>query len=253
MLAQPSPVHQNALVSSIANDRLKRFRAVFGGDTKRAVLLYHADLRLAAALHSLLAVTEVCLREALHRQLSQLLGPAWFTNTHGLFDSRTEATLQKAQKDAGFRAPPGKVVAEVPFGGWTGLLGPGGWSGAGARRRRMNYETSLWHPALAAAFPNSSSSRAAVADLATRVRYARNRVAHHEPVVFGVPLPGQAAKGQQARRAPGDVLEDIRSLCEAVDKDVGDWLRCSPEADAVVADPLVVSAVGYMSSRVLYR
>ncbi len=69
MLTQPGAHHRAAIAATLAKDRLRRFRAVFGGDTASALTLYHQDLCLAAALHSMLAVTEVCVREAMHRQV----------------------------------------------------------------------------------------------------------------------------------------------------------------------------------------
>lgn len=253
MLTQPTPEHRDALVTTLARDRLKRFRAVFGGDTTQAVALYHLDLTLASALHNLLAVAEVCLREAMHRQLTELLGPQWYVNRHGLFDERTQRNLATAMAKVKGPRQPGKVVAEITFGTWTGLLEPGGWTQHPTGRARTDYEATLWTPALKDAFPRSSGVRAEVAEIALRVRYARNRVAHYEPVVFGVPLPGRGSVGARqiaTRRTPTGVLEDIRSLVGLIDPGLEDWLRTSTTADDLARSPAAQLAVDYMSSRV---
>jgi hypothetical protein len=64
----------------------------------------------------------------------------------------------------------GKVVAELTLHFWKRLFGP-------------EYEHSLWRPTLKATFPNKSLSRATVAGHLEDVYQARNRIAHHEPVL----------------------------------------------------------------------
>lgn len=204
-------------------------------------------------MHSLLAVAEVCLREAMHRQLTEHLGSRWYLNTHGLFDERTQRNLATAIDKAKGPGQPGKVVAEVTFGTWTALLEPGGWTQQPTGRVRNDYEATLWNPALKDSFPHSSGVRSQVAEVALRVRYARNRVAHHEPVVFGVPLPGRGSSGTTqiaTRRSPTGVVEDIRTLVGFIDPGIEDWLRTSTAVDDLVRSPAARLAVNYMSSRV---
>src|ERR1700694_4376445 len=77
----------------------------------------------------------------------------------------------------------GKLVAELSFGFWTGLVG-------------RQYEQTLWVPGLYRAFPNATRivtagpegskkvklKRSQIAERLDAIRKLRNRIAHHEPI-----------------------------------------------------------------------
>ena len=63
-----------------------------------------------------------------------------------------------------------RVAAELSFGFWTGLLGP-------------KY-TPLWRDHLVKIVPRRPVQRAAVQTRLNSIRKLRNRVAHHEPILF---------------------------------------------------------------------
>ena len=250
-LTQPSHTQLTALVKALAPDRLRRFRSVFGGSTTPAMELYLLDIHVASALHGMVAVVEVSLREAMHRALRLTFGTRWFSARRDLFDDRTREQLSVAVQRAGSSpaaASEGKVVAEITLGAWTALLDVGGYAQDGNRRVRKDYETTLWVNCLEHAFP-SAAARRDVAHVARRVRYARNRLAHHEPVVFGVPLPGQRVAGKQTRRTPQGVIDDIRCLARYLDADLGSWLDVCRDADRLAADPVAQAALAHMAGR----
>jgi hypothetical protein len=98
-----------------------------------------------------------------------------FAGKHG---RRAVEDIDAARKRATRGRKPeahGKVIAEFTFGFWRYL-------------RTASYLTSLWVPAMAAAFPNHpnpSDPRAVrqdVEDRIQRVHFVRNRIAHHEPI-----------------------------------------------------------------------
>ena len=64
----------------------------------------------------------------------------------------------------------GQVVAELTLGFWKGLYGP-------------KYQQTLWRPALKRTFPNRKVARSRVAAELEAIYQARNRLAHHEPVL----------------------------------------------------------------------
>lgn len=66
----------------------------------------------------------------------------------------------------------GKVIAELTFFFWKRLFGP-------------EYEHSLWKPSLRMTFPDRRVKRAEVAVHLEHIYQARNRLAHHEPVLHG--------------------------------------------------------------------
>ena len=64
----------------------------------------------------------------------------------------------------------GKIIAELTLYFWKRLYGP-------------EYEQSLWRTSLKRTFPNKKLSRANVAIQLEHIYQARNRLAHHEPVL----------------------------------------------------------------------
>lgn len=81
-----------------------------------------------------------------------------------------DEALDRLQRN-GKRVTDGRVVAELSFGFWVGLLGPG-----------RNYEMVLWRPALRHAFGSHRVVRKDLHRTLNRLRVLRNRLAHAEPV-----------------------------------------------------------------------
>lgn len=162
--------------------RLARFYQAARQDTTEASLLYAANIQLSESLYPCLAVAEVALRNALHRQLSYLCrSPDWYlllpAHDRVLADFRPE--LDKAQKyirDRRETLSTDKVVAELTFGFWSALF-------------NRAYELVLWKQ-LRLAFPHlpkPDRQRATVSATINAVRQLRNRVYHHEPVAWRLP------------------------------------------------------------------
>ncbi|MGM9335097.1 Abi family protein [Streptomyces murinus] len=170
-----------------------------------AMELYLWNVRLSAAFGEVIALAEVILRNAMAEQLATAYGATWYARTE-LFDDRTmsgfkttwrnitmpadPATGKPAQKTL-HAVPAGKIVAESTFGCWVNLLDKGGTRGDGPYRKNVDYDSTLWWKALHKAFPNSGGKRTTVFTTASHVRSLRNRAAHHEPLIDGVPLPAR--------------------------------------------------------------
>jgi len=245
----PSAQDSPAVLRSLVPERLRRFRqAAPGGRHFDVMRLYVLDGQIVEHCQALFRAVEVLLRETIHRALSARFGARWFASpaVQGTLDPRVLAALGKAVVDVAQlrHAPtPGDVVAEVMLGTWVKLLGPG----IGNR-----HETGLWVPALAACFQKgaahqSGRPRSDVHLLAQRLLWARNRVNHCEPVVFGFPLPGQLTAARQRRRlTPHQLLDDVRALAGCMDAAVGAWVGSWSDADALLADPLLGDALAFM-------
>ncbi len=247
MLAQPSPLETAALAGSLAPSRLAPYRRVFGGANAPAMQLYLADSALATAFHELLRVVEIGIREAMNRELTHVHGPKWMLDAN-LLDENTQSHVVQALKRVGRNASQGKIVAEISFGGWTGLLQPGGYVGIGQNRVQLDYEQTLWVPALSKAFRYTDDPRALVSERATRVRNLRNRVAHHESIVFGITQPGQKKGGTRLRQYPANALHDVRTLIGHVDPHLQTWLANCSDVDSILQDPLISKALAYSNS-----
>jgi len=248
VIRQPTSGQQAAFVRSLAPARLRSYRATFGGDDNSAVDLYLFEMDITAGLHQLLGLVEVAMREAMHRELAAVYGSRWFNQVTAKLDDRSRGQIDKAKQKA--RNPsPGKVIAEMDFGTWTCLLEPGGY--ANARRPnqyRTDYETDFWFPAFEKAFSHGGTvpTRAHIAELTRHLRYARNRIAHRESVVFGIPQPGQQdPQGRWLRQTPQSLLKDLREGMTHLDPELGGWLSSCDGVDQLLTDPRAVSALSY--------
>jgi hypothetical protein len=157
----------------LSTDRLSPYRAATGGELLEAIRLYEQNTQLSESLYGVLQGLEIALRNAIHAQLSVGFGRADWYEVLSLEPEQTAMMLRKAKETLrreGKPFDPGRVVAELSFGFWTGLTGP-------------KY-ADLWRNHLVKIIPRRPVQRA---DLQTRlnsIRKLRNRVAHHEPILF---------------------------------------------------------------------
>jgi hypothetical protein len=245
----PPPELAPGVLDSLAPERLQRFRrAVTGGSHVETLRLYVLDTELSAHYYGLFRTTEVLLRETIHRGLTTEFGLAWFRDPglRAILDSRTTEVFDEADRAASTRRRPasaGAVVQQVMLGTWVKLL---------ARGPRGRYEAGIWNRALAQVFHEAvavgtTRGRAQVYELAQHLLWARNRVGHCQPVVFGFPLVGQlTAAGQHRRLTPHQLLDDVRTLVESMSTPVGGWIKTWDEIDGLLADPLVGRALAFM-------
>lgn len=170
-----------ALETSLSPERMATYARETGGDREQAIRLYTWNTALSAAFYGPLQGLEVALRNAMHRQLCAKYGPAWYESAHCGLDTGALDRIADAKRTltrGKYPVDPPHVVAELPFGFWVSLLGKGGLGPAG----KMNYDMTLWRPALYQAFPHSRRSRVATHRPLDYLRTFRNRIAHHEPI-----------------------------------------------------------------------
>ncbi|MDR2564460.1 MAG: hypothetical protein LBC97_00080 [Bifidobacteriaceae bacterium] len=239
-------------MATIPPERLRRFQDAAPAGRNLAVIdMYVLDSQLSGEFYSLFRATEVLLRETIHQAMSQAwCTPYWFSRgqVRQSLDTRVLEGLDSARRAARVRRgtpAPGSVVAQVMLGTWLQLL---------ARGANGQQEALVWVPALSRAFqadlPAQPHSRAQVYALAQRLVWARNRVFHCEPVVFGFPLPGFRTRDGRARRAtPHQILDDVRSLAGMTSRAARDWLGSWDRIDSLLADPLADAALAYMGTR----
>jgi hypothetical protein len=118
------------------------------------------------------------MRNSIHLQLSNVYGEQWFQNNNPPFNDDSKSmifdAIEELRKD---RRPvvTGRVVAELKFAFWVGLLGP-------------RYDATLWRAAVYKAFvARGPRQRSMVHGRLNAIRRLRNRIAHHEPI-FQRPL-----------------------------------------------------------------
>jgi hypothetical protein len=242
VLVQPTSDQTTKLISCLSPERLAPYYRGNATSHDSAVRLYLWNLRLTAAFTEIIAVAEVVLRNAMHRELTETFGAQWYCRAD-LFDDRTLSELTRAWNQVNLpdrsiaTVPVGKFIAETMLGLWINLLDAGGHRGRAPARVNVDYEEQLWRPALYRAFPNSNKRRKTVHRTASQLRALRNRTAHHEPLLNGVPLHGEYDRNRNPRRLTvAQAHEAVLDLVRYVDTDIHAWLASASRVTQVNAE-----------------
>jgi hypothetical protein len=165
----------DALERTLSTDRVGKYAGLADNDKEQGLRLYVYNTRVSEAFYTPLQGLEVCLRNSINHEMVKAFQEDWYEDSvaplqHPLTEmiSKARESLKKDKKDV----TPGRMVAELNFGFWVGIIGP-------------RYENDLWRPALRHAFPKrpNTHERKQVQNALNAVRRLRNRVAHHEPIL----------------------------------------------------------------------
>lgn len=163
------------------------------------------ELGASRRFHIDLELLEVTLRNSIDLVMSDAYGVTWLTSSSPQLLPRQQQAVADVEADllkdgVGTDDWHGRVIAKVPFGFWTALMGPryeGGLTAPGKVSRAAH-----WPRPMLNAFPRAPNiDRRRVAGRFHAIRMLRNRVSHHEAVWHGVPQKGgqiQAPKIQDA-------------------------------------------------------
>jgi hypothetical protein len=212
-----SPQLLKEIERAVSRERLKRYLAATSQDLDRAIFLYEQNVALSEMTFGLLHGLEVAVRNSMHDQLSVHFNtPYWFNSAP--LSNYSKDKITAAVRDAGGpHASPGKVVAELMFGFWTDLAA-------------QRYHWALWQPCLSTAFPNVKVARPVIHRRLEDIRWLRNRIAHHEPILTS---GGSLYAGHQKSVS----LEQIAECGNWISPSIGIWLRTHfrfAEATAIV-------------------
>jgi hypothetical protein len=194
-----------------------------GSDKLAMVTTYFWNVALCKELYLSLGTVEVTMRNAIHDTLTaRFEAPEWYDvlNQRKLLHAREQKAITQAKKeieDAKKPVIPGRVVAGVTFGFWTGLLS-------------SVYGPPLWTPndaeLIKIAFPHLDplrQYRSYVHGRFNSIRALRNRVVHHEPIWKGVRMQSRKIAPlvtlyDDMLDAIGWVSPDIRASIIAIDR-----------------------------------
>lgn len=195
------------------------------GNQLAMVTTYFWNVALCKELYLSLGTVEVTMRNAIHNTLTAHFDtPGWY-DVSGLLQEREAQAIARSKKeihDAGKPATPGRVVAAMTFGFWTGLLS--------ALYGESPYGPSLWTPNDAEltriAFPHlhpSNQNRGYVHRRFNTIRALRNRVVHHEPIWRGVRMQNRRivplkSLYHDALEAIGWISPSVRDSIVALDR-----------------------------------
>ena len=168
----------HALERAFSPERIQTYLAAAGGDQEIALQLYARNAQLGAAFHGPLQALEVALRNTMHARLESRYGSQWYANPAAGLDSHANDSIAGVLRRGAGVSTAGQFVASMSLGFWVRLVGRGGWVNGG---RKVDYDRTLWRPALHRAFPGCS--RRKVQRRLDSLRRLRNRIAHHEPII----------------------------------------------------------------------
>jgi hypothetical protein len=218
-----TPCEWSPINGGIAKEKLRQYLAASNEDKDLATEMFHLDGAIAAAFLEPIRLVELVLREAIHRRVSDLHGSRWMLNPM-IIDGRSFEKVTRSIKRIENITSSDKIVSDLNLGFWAGLFQKGG-PGATDPYIHVKHSATLWNPALSEIFSGGFPSRKTAATLILRVSYLRNRIAHHEPILFGITQPGSRIKNHQIKQEPINVYGDLIALGSYLDTDLGKLLR----------------------------
>lgn len=168
----------------LATERLDAYRQD-GVPPATTLARYLWNMSLCESLYSPLQMAEIALRNSLHQFLiARCRTPAWYDVITGLPPWQQDQLAKARRKlhDDGKPNNPGRMVAELHFGFWTGFF------------NKSHAQTGLGHALAGQAFPHAPRAERNLRQLDARwkrIRDLRNRVFHHERIIHWTDLDAQ--------------------------------------------------------------
>lgn len=243
-------------VQHVSEQRLKPYLEYSYDDQQIAMLLYELDRRLSAEIFYEIGILEVALRNAVDRYLTSVYGYAWVSNLALPIDQRTTESFHEAWDSlpADRRREnmevngklKGRVLAASMFRTWSNLFDKGGPSGHPAPRDRADHDLIWTEQALKSVFPGAAriagragakSDREWTHRQIKEVHVLRNRIAHHESLIDGYPLPGQepTENSNPVKRSATESLNACRTLAKMIDANLARFLSENSAAENLLA------------------
>lgn len=160
--------------------RLATYLSACDNDKNKALILYRYNIKLSQKLYGILGVLEVVLRNAINQHYEkQFTDPEWMINeiaNGGAFrgEIKTVQKVNEAVRNLDTFYSHNKLVASLTLGFWVAFFNKTAYAAGGKTLLKI--------------FPNKilgMNQR----DIYREFRYIlnfRNRIAHHEPIVFNV-------------------------------------------------------------------
>lgn len=164
------------LEEALSADRFASYLGWANGERNQAIALYTLNVALSESLQAPLHMLEIALRNRIHHVMAAAHGERWFDEAAYQANPVQIDMLTKARRDiADARKPEtsGRLVAALTFGYWTAMVG-------------REYED-LWQRTLkdiARREDGKGLVRKQFSRPLAPIRTLRNRIAHHEPILY---------------------------------------------------------------------
>jgi hypothetical protein len=175
-LATPSDNPFAHFEAAFSLERFSRYLGWAANDRVRAVNLYTLNTQVSESLYTPLQMLEVALRNRIHAVMSELHGEDWVRNVALLLGDHQPAQIENAIRDiqADRKEPtPSRIVAALTLGFWTAMFG---------RLYEDRWQQGLHR--IAKRTDGRGLRRKDFSEPLGRIRKLRNRIAHHEPVIY---------------------------------------------------------------------
>ena len=161
--------------------RLEPYLLASNNDKDKAIELYNYNIEVSKQFYSLLSYFEIILRNVCNNKLIKEVGEFWFDNRNvviGDNPNKSRKTLEKINETKniiierygkGYKIKNRDIISNLSFGFWVNLLS-------------SNYNNNVWRPYLRHVFKNVDRKK--VYSIIDNIRLFRNRVFHHEPIIF---------------------------------------------------------------------
>lgn len=160
----------------LSADRFGTYLRWAGEDRNKAVSLYTLNALLSESLQLPLHMLEVALRNRIHQIMTEAHGDTWFDMPEHQLNATQADMLARARQELAEKGKddtPARIVAALTFGFWTAMLG-------------KEYEN-LWQQTLkdiARREDGKGLRRKDFTKSLGAIRTLRNRLAHHETVLY---------------------------------------------------------------------
>ncbi len=258
-MSQPAASASGLQTKHVSSQRLATYLRATFDDEQKALDLYVWGRKLSAAYFHDISVLEVALRNSLDAALAKKYGDNWFRLSSSLFDARsyrqiTDGWDRLPAKFRGTQATDGKIrgrlIASCMFGTWVAMLDVGGATGVDGPCNRAEHDAVWTREVLLDALPGANKEageerqrldRAWVHEQMREVHILRNRIAHHESLVNGYPIPGtNDASSTPVRRTATAGYSFCMRLARMLDRDLAQFLQTTSQVPAVLSqDPRI--------------
>lgn len=204
-----NPLFFKQIEGILYTERMDSYRRD-GADHTLTLARYTLNMALSEALYPTLQFAEIALRNSIHKALTTRYGTdAWYDSPLARLTAWQQAKVMEAKSALGkYGKPltPGRIVAELTFGFWTGFF-----NNAHARTGIGSYLARN-------AFPHAPSPQQYQSKLDRRwlkIRDLRNRVFHHERILHWSDLD---ARHQAILEIISWISPELHDLVKSLDR-----------------------------------
>lgn len=181
-----------------------------GADAKLTLARYSLNMALSESLYPALQFSEIALRNTIHHALTARCGTdAWYDSPASRlipWQRDRVSDAKQSLRDFGKPVTPGRMVAELNFGFWTGFF------------NKAHGQTGIGHHLAKKAFPYAPANERDLIRLGIRwkdIRDLRNRVFHHERILHWKDLD---ARHQAILEVICWISPELHDLAKAIDR-----------------------------------